>query len=234
MSARQTIQDKLGQLAALFTSINEENTRLKAENRVLREVKPHRSYASVTQTAAASTRQLPQVIQKHKEDRKYTVFVSSAGKEAKEVQKLLTSNINPIKDKIRIRSMRTVNKLVIVETSSQEDIEKLQGHKTLKQLKITVDLPRKRNPFVIFYDVPSNLTDEEFRLGVYGQNLEGVISQETFDQDFKMKFRTGPRGRATVHHVCEVSPSLRKTLIAKGRTYVGFGSHPTKDYAVVP
>ena len=108
-------------------------------------MKPHRSYASVKQKAAAAPRQLMHVIQKQKEDRKHTVFVSSAGKEAKEVQKLLTSNINPIKDKIRIRSIRTVNKLVIVETSSKQDIEKLQGHKTLEQLKISVDLPRKQN-----------------------------------------------------------------------------------------
>ena len=146
MFARQTIHDKLGQLAALFTSVQEENTRLKAENRILREVKLQKSYASVTQTAAVAPRQLPQVIQKQKEDRNHTVFVSSAGKEAKEVQKLLTSNVNPIKDKIRIRSMRTVNKLVIVETSSREDIDKLQGHKTLEQVKISVELPRKRNP----------------------------------------------------------------------------------------
>ena len=78
------------------------------------------------------------------------------------------------------------------------------------------------------------MTDAEFRAGVFAQDLEGEISQEAFARDFKPKFRTGPRGRATVHHVCEVSPQLRKSLIGRGRTYVGFTSHPTKDYAVVP
>ena len=234
LSARQIVQDKLGQLAALFTSISEENTKLKAENRVLREVKP-RSYASITQTAAAAPRQLPQVIQKQRVDKKHTVFISSSeGKDAKEIQKILTTSVNPVTDRIKIRNMRTVNKLLIVETGSQGDVEKLQGHKKLEELNIKVELPRKRKPLVIFYDVPSVLTDAEFRDGVFAQNLEGEISQEDFARNFKPKFRSGPRGRATVHHVCEVSPELRKLLIGRGRTYVGFTSHPTKDYAVVP
>ena len=235
LPARHLVQDKLGQLAALFTSISKENTQLKAENRVLREVKPPKSYASVTQTAAAAPRQLPQVIQKQRVDKRHTVFISSSeGKDAKEIQKILTTSVNPVSDRIKIRSMRSVNKLLIVETGSQGDVEKLQGHKKLEELNIKVELPRKRKPLVIFYDVPSALTDAEFRDGVFAQNLEGEISQEDFARNFKSKFRSGPRGRATVHHVCEVSPELRKLLIGRGRTYVGFTSHPTKDYAVVP
>ena len=103
MVLRLALHGKLGELGALFNSIQEENTRLKAKNRVLHEVKPQRSYASVTQTAAAAHRQLPQVIQKQKEDRRHTVFISSSeGKDAKEIQKILTTTVNPVSDKIRI------------------------------------------------------------------------------------------------------------------------------------
>ena len=59
--------------------------------------------------------------------------------------------------------MKSVNKLLIVETGSQGDVEKLQGHKKLEEFKISVELPRKRNPLVIFYDVLTALADMEFR-----------------------------------------------------------------------
>ena len=108
-----------------------------------------------------------------------------------------------------------------------ETYEKLQ-----RQL-VKVEPQRKRNPLVILYDVNSTLTEEEVKKAIYAQNLEDAISPNDFEQGFKVKFKTGPRGRATIHIVWEVSPQIRKLTVGRGSTFIGVSSHSTKDYVVV-
>mgnify|MGYP000683972697 CR=1 FL=1 len=50
----------------------------------------------------------------------------------------------------------------------------------------------------------------------------------------KIRFKTGPRERPTVHVVFEISSKIRQLVINKGRLYIGFQSLSTKDYIVVP
>lgn len=51
---------------------------------------------------------------------------------------------------------------------------------------------------------------------------------EQFEEEFKIRFKTGPKGKATAHIVAEVSPGPRKGILAN-RVYVN-----CKDYLVVP
>lgn len=60
------------------------------------------------------------------------------------------------------------------------------------------------------------------------------MDRQTFNDQFKIKFKTGSRNRPTVHYVAEVSPTIRKTILTKGRLFVEFSSHTAKDYLVVP
>lgn len=59
------------------------------------------------------------------------------------------------------------------------------------------------------------------------------MTEEQFKEAFKVRFRSGPRGKSTVHYVVEVDPQLRKTVLRQGRIYVGFRSLSIKDYIVV-
>ena len=93
-----------------------------------------------------------------------------------------------------------------------------------------MELPRKRNPLLIIYDLPSKKTNEKITETLFHQNLEETMNFEEFNQ----KFKTGPRDRDTVHHVAEVSPDLRKLLLNRNRVYHAFTSHNIRDYIVVP
>ena len=231
---KRRVHSILGQVGSLVGSLKEENIRLRTENKVLREVgaRKAKSYSAALSTVP-QPRPLPQTIQRKSESQKYTVFVSADGKDAKAVQKILTTEINPTKEKIQIKNMRNTKNLVIVETGSREDAEKLMKNTKLERQLVKVEPPRKRNPLVILYDVNSTLTEDEVKKAIYAQNMEDAISSSDFERGFRVKFKTGPRGRATVHIVCEVSPQIRKLMVGRGRTFIGFSSHSTKDYVVV-
>lgn len=51
---------------------------------------------------------------------------------------------------------------------------------------------------------------------------------------FSLKFKTGPRDKEVVHHVAEVTSTMRKLILQKGRLYLPFISVVAKDFIVVP
>lgn len=137
------------------------------------------------------------------------------GQDVKKVQEVFTKTVNPVKDKVRINRIKTTKNVVIVDVASE-----CEG-------------PRKRNPLVIFYDVPVELNEEDITERIRIQNFED-IDAETFKEEFKLRFRTGPRDCDVVHHVAEVTGKLWKYLTTLGRVYLGFSAINVKDYLVVP
>ena len=57
----------------------------------------------------------------------------SDGKSPKEVQEIFTKNVNPSKDKINIRKLKTTQSILIIEVDSDKDIEKLNQLPKLKE-----------------------------------------------------------------------------------------------------
>ena len=145
----------------------------------------------------------------------------------------MTECIRPAKDKINIRSMRSTEKVLIIETETEKDIQKLNEMEALKKHSFVIEKPRKKNPLMIIYDVPSTKTDQDIKDTIYEQNFEESLSKDEFNQKFSLRFKAGPRGKNTVHHVAEVTSDLRKIILSKGRLYLDFTSHSAKDYIVV-
>lgn len=76
---------------------------------------------------------------------KNTLFITSnKGEEIKTIQEKFTKNINPAKEGIKIRNMRTTQKMLIVETESKEDLEKITMNQKLKD-ELQMEPPRKKN-----------------------------------------------------------------------------------------
>lgn len=70
------------------------------------------------------------------------------------------------------------------------------------------------------YDVPSGTSADRLTDMICEQDFEGEMSVN----EFQLLFKTAPKNKFTVHHVCEVSGKLRKTLLGQD---IG-------DYTVVP
>lgn len=72
-----------------------------------------------------------------------------------------------------------------------------------------VDLPAKKKPLIITYNVDKKLSEKQITEGIRNQNAEG-LSREQISEGFKLKFKTGDRKKDTVNWVADVTPETRK------------------------
>lgn len=215
------------ELVGYIKKLEEENKALKAESQ---SKTPGISYAQVAGSRPSLGSQVQKLVSKAKPA---TIFITGKNNEnAKEVQATLMKVVNPTKDKIKIKSIRTAGKTVVVETAGETDIQKLRAHKPLNDT-LRIEAMKKRKPLVILYDVPADQSDETLKMSIYEQNLEGQINKDEYQRDFNVRFKAGPRGKPTVHLVVETSNTIRKMLLRQGRIYIGFRAVAAKDYIVV-
>lgn len=234
-SGKAVVFDLLQRVRELYDDMKIENEKLKTENRILRET-PRSNFTSYAQAAAEP--RLPSKVEKVGQSsmqKKHVLFISSkVGKNSKDIQKVITEKVRPDKEKLKIKSLRTTEKTVIIETDNEQDLNKIIQHPSLKDQNLSIEKPKKRNPLVIIYDLPVDQKEDQVLESLYTQNFEDSLTREEFTNQCKVRFKTGPRNRPTVHIVAEMSANLRRLAINRGRLYVGFSSHAAKDYIVVP
>lgn len=232
-----SILDSITKIQEMYLEISRENAALKAEVGTLKTLptpqEPKSYSAAVATPASPAPPKARGKTERASQKPGCTLFITGKDGEAvKEVQNHLTRNVNPRKEKIKIKSMRTTKNVLILETETQEDANKIMQNEKISE-KLKCEPPRKRRPLLILYDVPSDATNEELVDTIYEQNFEGEVTKEQFTESFKLKFKTGPREKPTVHHVAEVDPVLRKKLMVRRKIYIGFRSVNIKDYQVV-
>lgn len=171
---------------------------------------------------------------------KFTVFVSATPGEQQEeaptasvVRQKLMAAVNPARDGIRVRNMRqTTGGAVIVEVQSAEDLVKLTTHKGLQGKGLSVDPPTLKMPRLIVYDVPSDISAEDFTEAVWLQN-PGVrdIPWNDFQATFVPR-RQLAKGQNTCHWIVSVSALVRKRLRANQRIFALWSRCRVLDYVV--
>ena len=195
--------ESLAKLQSLYQNLLAQNEHLKGQNQVLKQQKPQlKTYAAATRLPAA-TPTLTNKIESTTRPQHPTVFISAPGRTSKEIQKIMTQTIKPSRDKINIRTIRSTEKVLILETETEDDLKKI--NENLKPHNLTIEKPRKRNPLIIIYDIPTERTEKEITDAIYNQNFDSTMSREDFEKQFKLRFKTGQRNKPTVHHVAEVS-----------------------------
>lgn len=148
----------------------------------------------------------------------------------------IMSTINPEKERISIQNVRKISKNgILIETNTEEQLDKFLNNNALKK-KFTIEIPKKRNPKIIIYDVPKDIEANELGVKIIRQNRDLEITEEEFQEDiqgnFIPRFRTGPRRDLSCNWVVEVSPEVRKFLLEKGRVYIGWNSCRARDYII--
>ncbi|KAG8237930.1 hypothetical protein J437_LFUL017460 [Ladona fulva] len=151
------------------------------------------------------------------------------------IKEIVKSTINPGKEAIKIKTMRTAGRRkVIIETMTQEDKDKLykgQLKDKLESKGLIIESIKKKQPRLIIFSIDRNVPEKEFTANVYSQNLkETEIEEGKFIQGFKHLFTTGRRESKYCNKVYEVTPEIRDALINKDKLYAGWESHYEKDY----
>jgi hypothetical protein len=140
----------------------------------------------------------------------------------------LAASIKPRERKVKIKTFRpSKNNKVVLDFPTEEDLKKIMNDPNI-QRKFKVERPKRKQPKMIPYDVDADMTAEQIS--------ELFVEQNNLDpESFKLLFKTGPKDRATVHWVMEVTPQTRvKILEAGGRLYLGHSSVKTKDFLIIP
>ncbi|CAG9825807.1 unnamed protein product [Phaedon cochleariae] len=210
----------------------EENNRLRTELKTNEGKVMPVSYASMASKPAIKLSERETIIERHRQKPEHTLFITSEKfNNDKKVQDEVTKILDPRTQILKINKMRTTAKALIIEASSKEDIDKIMNNPNMKK-NFKCELPKKKRPLVIIYDVAVNKPELETIEDIRSQNFED-IKAEDFEKEFKIRFKTGPKDRQTANSVVEVSPQLRKRMLGR-KLYIGFTGVNTKDYLVVP
>ncbi|XP_049852688.1 uncharacterized protein LOC126333369 [Schistocerca gregaria] len=231
----RVIKEEVANWALAHAKLEGQYEEIKAENDRLRKeaAKPQKSYAAVAAAPITIKRTVQDTIKQNVQKAVPTVFIKpKKGDDVKTAKAKFEKSINPRVDKIKINQIRTTKNVLIVELASTEDSDKLMNNTKIQE-SFTCEKPRKRRPLMMMYDVPSYMTQDDVADCVYAQNFEDKMTREEFTEQFKVRFKAGPRDRNTVHHAIEVSPELRKQIITTNRLYVGYNAISVKDYTAL-
>lgn len=160
------------------------------------------------------------------------VFVKSktADETTDETKLNMMKCFNPQREKVQIKNIRKTRNGLLIETTTQEGLKILENHTALNE-KFNIQRPKKRNPRIIIYDVPKDLTEEQLTEAVLSQNPD--VKKTDCNEIFMPRFRTGKRKTETVNWVVEVSPEIRNGLLKLGRVYVGCLACKVQDFILV-
>lgn len=153
------------------------------------------------------------------------------------VRAQLLRSVNPVTSGIRIKHIRPTRAgKRLVETHSQDDLEKLRSHPALESSGIATALPLNRDPRIIVYGVPTDLEDLDLRTAIWHQNVElrGEESVEDFIQGISPKFKFGRQDAPSTNWVFAVSPVIRVRLKRIGFLYLGWSRCRVKDFLSPP
>lgn len=139
-------------------------------------------------------------------------------------------NFTPASEGVKIRGIIQTTKGIVIRTQTKDEAKKVLESAAIKRMGAQVRLEEKRLPRIIIYDVPYEI--EEAKLS----ELFWKVNASNLDrgkQIFKPIFKTGPRGKDTVHWVAEVSPAVREEILAEGRVFLDWASCNARDWLAV-
>jgi hypothetical protein len=130
----------------------------------------------------------------NEEQHKLTVKLKD-NQSTEEIKKLLKSKIDPVNMKIGIKTFKSLkNGNVLIEAESKEEIETFNSQirdKCGDQLKISVQ--KRRNPWLIIYNVPDAVTPENVEDIILTQNPDLQMEEGDIQTKFTFKTKTNTR-----------------------------------------
>jgi hypothetical protein len=119
---------------------------------------------------------------------------------AQELKKRIKSKINPSSLNIGVKNVRPINKGILIECDSQNDVNKLAKEINKKVQTVNVTIPQKKRLRVIITDISS------------------AIDENSIIVKFFMKSKVTGR----IHVILEVAPELYKEFMDKEKVNIGW------------
>jgi hypothetical protein len=124
------------------------------------------------------------------------------------IEKILKSKVNPTEIKVGINSIRQLRDgRVVIKTSTKKEIAKPEDEIRGKYDELDVNIQKLRNPRLVMFNIPEDITLGNVEETLTCQNPEQDIKAGDIKAKFSYKTKLGTRNLVT-----EVDPSSRKKL----------------------
>lgn len=158
------------------------------------------------------------------------------GKTSEELQKNLTSILDPKKDGFQVVKTRKIRGAgIALQTTSPNglsNIKKVADKLTAKGIKMVA--PQGRLPKIVIYDVPKGEPESDTSLfsDIFDNNILGKcnLTKEDHLRTMRRVSLFGKRDSATMNMVITCHPEARKILIDSGLCFLGWNACRARDY----
>jgi hypothetical protein len=191
-------------------------------------LQPHPTGARQVTTSGGGERKLFSEIVKNNKRYRISVKPKDDSLTPDQIKQQLKDTINPTAIKVGIKAVRTIrDRGLIIETGSPEEASRLSSEITNK-LGSSLDISqlKLRQPRIIIYNVPEDITPEILDTTIRTQNPELQIEEHNITPKFRYKNK---RGRHNI--VAEVSPQARNQLL-QTKLKLGWEICNTADYII--
>lgn len=152
-------------------------------------------------------------------------------KDSEQTKQLLKDTFRPSELGVRVTGVRKIkNNGVLLQTATKEDRNKILNAPALANSStLSARLPAKRLPRVIFFNVPRELTDDDFLQSAL-TGISGITDVGSTIASCKLSHLAGARTGSTCHRVYEVPANLRHILVEQGKVFVDWTVCRVRDF----
>lgn len=169
-------------------------------------------------------------LKKHKQESAVLVIKSTADNIQKgEVLKQISDHVNPTQLNMKIVSTREIKNGLIVHCSNRDTLENLKTNveNTIGD-KFTVKEGTKLNPRLKIHHIPKDTVEDPYLVKKLIENNN--LTCEMSEIKIILKQMRGTHANVII----EVSPAVRRSLLAQGRIYAGWESCAVTDnFAII-
>lgn len=200
-----------------------------------------RSYASVCRKEGETQMSGEKVVdngvnvRNEMRERSYAVIVraNDAKMSSEQVKEKVMRNVSKELN-VRVRAVRkTRSGGIAIETASENELKKMIECKRFSELGLKVDVPRRIGPKLIVYDVPNELTNDDFMKELYDKNLKGRVDESVFKERVRVVSRNSKRGAACGNVILEVTKRMTEILHVEDRLYINWRAFKFKEFVSV-
>jgi len=211
--------------------INQQRDKFKLELNQIRNAQTAQtsiSYAKAAATALPSNLSLPT-----KTQFVVTVMPKDSGKTSATLKKEIQSRISPGKLGVSVSAVKHISRGgVLISCDTKGDAEKLKNEINSKLTSVEVNIPDKKMPKVIVYDIPEAMTEQEVLDDLKSQNAAiGDYSARRVTQALKIKFFTKTKREGLKNAVIEVNPEMRHILLNLEKVKLSWTRCSVKEFS---
>jgi hypothetical protein len=133
-------------------------------------------------------------------------------KTSEEARDAVFTLVNPRKNGILVTAIWQISgNGLVIETTNPEGLKAFTENAKLKEADLKASTPQRKNPRMMMYDVPRDISEKEMLVCMKKQNQERLSESDV--ADIKFCFRTGRKDHQETNWVIEAPPQVREKLL---------------------